>query len=77
MTSLLYKEIQPFVAEDKQDIVTPLPSEPVPEEIDSDGENEETVPVTPKRAKKIPEHKIKGVDADKVLPIPHLNNDAN
>ena len=50
----LYKEIRPFVAEDKRDIVTTLPSEPVPEEIDSDGENEETVPVPPKRAKKNP-----------------------
>ena len=46
-------------------------------EIDSDGENEETVPVPPKRAKKNPRAQNKGVDADEVLPIPHLNNDDN
>ncbi|KAK3765711.1 hypothetical protein RRG08_026185 [Elysia crispata] len=56
----LYKEIRPFVAEDKRDIVTPLPREPVPEEIDSDGENEETVPVPPKRAKKNPRAQNQG-----------------
>ncbi|KAK3766529.1 hypothetical protein RRG08_056459 [Elysia crispata] len=57
----LYKEIRPLVAEDKRDIVTPLPSETVPEEI---------VMVKMRRQylfhlnepKKIPEHKIKGVD---------------